>query len=390
MKNQYSKFGNATPKIMERSKNQNRIFGLDFMRAAAILMVLVGHCSWIFPENNNIFTALMALSGFLGVEIFFVLSGFLIGRIIYRQFTEGDFNIKAVMHFLKRRWFRTFPNYFLILMVNLVIAFFIGFGIEGLWKYFFFLQNFATPMLPFFTESWSLSVEEFAYFILPFALLFVFLLFKPKNKPRQFLTVTLLLICVFILAKVLFNANAGNITISAWNLAVKSVVIYRLDSIFIGVLAGWIYMNYPDSWKKTKMLWMILGLVMIAFYTFGVGFFQLLIGRYPFFWNVLYLPLASVSVAFFLPVLSGWKSEKSLLHKPVTFISLISYSVYLLHYGVVLQTMKHFVDTKNLSPVMAIAFTSAYLFTTIFLSAVLYRFYEKPMMDKRDSGRFNR
>jgi peptidoglycan/LPS O-acetylase OafA/YrhL len=369
---------------MEALRGQKRIFGLDLMRAVAILLVMAGHCAWIFRQNDSIFTALMALAGFLGVEIFFVLSGFLIGRIIYRQYTEGNFNRTAVLHFLKRRWFRTFPNYFLILMVNMVIAFFVGFSIDGLWRYFFFIQNFARPMLPFFTESWSLSVEEFAYVILPFTLLAAFTFIKTGNKPHQFLLVNLLLIAIFVVTKIVYNNNTANQTIDEWNLAVKSVVIYRLDSIFIGVLAGWFYMNYHGFWQRTRFLWAALGAVMIGFYTFGVGFLGLSIGRYPFFWNVVYLPLASVSVALFLPVLSEWQKGKTPLAKAITFISLISYSIYLLHYGVVLQTMKHFVDTENLSAISSVIFTAVYVGMTIFLSWTLYRFYEKPMTDKRE------
>jgi peptidoglycan/LPS O-acetylase OafA/YrhL len=364
-------------------KSQKRIFGLDLMRATAILLVLAGHCSWIFRENDSIFTALIALAGFLGVEIFFVLSGFLIGRIIYRQFTERDFGREAVFYFLKRRWFRTLPNYFLILMVNMIIAFFVGFSVDGLWQYFFFLQNFAWPMKPFFTESWSLSVEEFAYVVLPFSLLAAFALLRPKNKSRQFLVVTVLLTLTFIGTKFLYNANTQNTTIDQWNVALKSVVVYRLDSIFIGVLAGWIYMNHHDFWQRTKYLWAMLGTLMIGFYTFGVGLLGLFIDPYPFFWNVIYLPLASVSVAFFLPVLSEWNKARSAIARCITFISLISYSIYLLHYGVVLQTMKHMVDTENLSALSAVVFTTLYVAITIFLSWVLYRFYEKPIMDKR-------
>ncbi|RZJ31551.1 MAG: acyltransferase [Flavobacterium sp.] len=371
---------------MEQSNSRSRIFGLDLMRAAAIILVLFGHCAWIFPKSNTAFTALMALSGFLGVEVFFVLSGFLIGRIIYREFVKGDFTIRSVMHFLRRRWFRTFPNYFLILIVNILIAFYIGYSIDGLWKYFFFVQNFASPMLPFFTESWSLSVEELAYFLLPFALLAAFSVAKPKDRSLRFLTVTLLLIATFIITKVVYNSHHLVTTLEEWNLAVKSVVIFRLDSIFIGVLCAWIYENYRNFWKKTQMFWMFCGMTMIGFYTFGVGRFQIGIERFPFFWNVIYLPLSSLTVAFFLPMLSEWKTEKSFIRKPVTFISLISYSVYLVHYGIVLQLLKQFVDTESLPFLHGALFTAAYLAITIVLSYLLYRFYEKPMMDRRETS----
>lgn len=182
--------------------------------------------------------------------------------------------------------------------------------------------------------------------------------------------------------KILYNASSGNTTIGQWNGALKPVVIYRLDAIFIGVLCAWIYANYFGFWQRTKIFWLCLGCGMMAFFTFGVGFLGLFIDRYPFFWNVLYLPLVSVSVAFFLPVLSQWKSN-SLLRKPITFISLVSYSIYLLHYSIILQTMKYFTDTENLSSGGVLLFTACYLSVTICCSWILYVFYEKPMTNLR-------
>jgi peptidoglycan/LPS O-acetylase OafA/YrhL len=140
------------------------------------------------------FYQVLQLFGFFGVEIFFVLSGFLIGKILYQLYLEEDFSLATVFYFLKRRWFRTLPNYYLILLINIVIAVIIGYEMPQLWRYFFFLQNFKITMLPFFTESWSLSVEEFAYVVLPFFVLFLSVIVKPKNKATFFLYAILLLI----------------------------------------------------------------------------------------------------------------------------------------------------------------------------------------------------
>jgi peptidoglycan/LPS O-acetylase OafA/YrhL len=155
-------------KIEKVTNNHTRIFGLDLMRTIAILMVLSGHCLWIYPQDDSLFHQLLQLFGFFGVEIFFVLSGFLIGKILYHLYLKDDFSLATVFYFLKRRWFRTFPNYYLVLLINILIAGFIGQETPKLWRYFFFLQNFKITMLPFFTESWSLSIEEFAYIVLPF------------------------------------------------------------------------------------------------------------------------------------------------------------------------------------------------------------------------------
>ncbi|WP_293891706.1 acyltransferase family protein [Flavobacterium sp.] len=171
-----------------------RIFGLDLMRAMAISMVLCSHILWIYNPNDGLIRQLFALFGFLGVEFFFVLSGFLIGRILYGIYIKDDYTIKSALHFLKRRWFRTLPNYFLILIINIIITFTLGYSMPKLGLYFIFLQNGFYKMSTFFPESWSLSVEEWAYMVLPISLLLFSVFYKPKNKKRFFLCIILLLI----------------------------------------------------------------------------------------------------------------------------------------------------------------------------------------------------
>jgi peptidoglycan/LPS O-acetylase OafA/YrhL len=350
------------------------------MRALAIMLVLAGHCAWIFPPSDGVAMQLLALSGYLGVEVFFVLSGFLIGNILYRMFLE-KFTLSSTIIFLKRRWYRTLPNYYLILLVNIGIANYIGYEIAELWRYFLFLQNFAMPMLPFFTESWSLSIEEFAYVLLPLSLL---LAASFNNRKVTFFNVVFVLWVVFILNKMYYHSNSEVLSMDQWNLAVKSVVIFRLDAILTGVLCSWLYWNYRRSWNALRRIFLGIGILMLIFLVFGVGILGLFIENYPFFWNVLYLPLTSIMVACFLPVLSTWRSTASALSLPVTFVSKISYSMYLLHYGVVLQLMKfqYHIDGATLTEL--VFFTAIYFAATIVLSCLLYRFYERPMMDLRD------
>ena len=135
-----------------------RIFGLDLMRAVAILFVVFSHALWIVPELPGLPGELLRLMGVLGVEIFFVLSGFLIGRILLNQFSVA-YNKAKLQYFWVRRWFRTLPNYYLILLLNIAILFYIGRELpDSLWQYFFFLQNAFSAMDIFFTESWSLPI----------------------------------------------------------------------------------------------------------------------------------------------------------------------------------------------------------------------------------------
>jgi peptidoglycan/LPS O-acetylase OafA/YrhL len=123
---------------------------------------------------------------------------------------------------------------------------------------------------------------------------------------------------------------------------------------------------------------------MLLFLFFSLGHFGLLIAIQPLFWNVLYLPLLSIAVACFLPFLSDWRESPSFIGKPITYISIISYSIYLLHYSVVLQLMKYSFPMDVQNRLGLYFFTMVYLLITLVLSAILYRFYEKPMMDLRD------
>ncbi|UPT71473.1 MAG: hypothetical protein M0D53_03600 [Flavobacterium sp. JAD_PAG50586_2] len=169
-----------------------------------------------------------------------------------------------------------------------------------------------------------------------------------------------------------------------WNVSLKSVMIYRLDAIFMGVLCAWISINYAKKWTEFKLSFAIVGgLIMLLMY-FGMGYLQILPTTFPFVWNVVYLPLASLSIAFFIPFFSQLETTISVVKKPIVFISKTSYSIYLLHYSVILQLFMLFVD-REATLLQLHCITALYLATTLILSYVLYRFFEKPIMDLRDN-----
>jgi peptidoglycan/LPS O-acetylase OafA/YrhL len=362
---------------------KQRIFGLDILRAAAIIMVVCSHVLWIYPKSNAFIPTLFELFGFWGVELFFVLSGFLIGSILCKTFINENFTLKSVFHFLKRRWFRTLPNYYLVLLLNILIAFFLGFSIENTGSYFLFLQNFASKSPSFFPESWSLSIEEFTYLLLPFSLFFVGLS-TVKNKAKLFLLVIVALILVFWMNKFYYHSQHKISNMSEWNLNLKSVLIYRIDGILVGVLAAWFSFNFDVIWKKSKGIFAIIGFGILFFLMFGIIPLNLTIEQKPFFWNVLYLPITSVAFGFLLPFFSEWKTYANPVLYPVELISKISYSIYLLHYSIILQLLKVFMDTSQMSTTERHFFTLIYLTITFLLSYILYRFYEKPIMNWRD------
>ncbi|MEQ9695374.1 acyltransferase [Shimia sp. SDUM112013] len=140
---------------------------LNGLRFICIAMVLWHHAQPVQSETWPILDR-----GFLGVDFFFVLSGFLITTLLLRERDRtGRFSLR---HFYIRRALRILPVYFFV--VTLVAAYFIG--IKGETRYFtqlpyyyLFLSNFLTDHIPTLSITWSLSVEEQYYLLWPLALL---------------------------------------------------------------------------------------------------------------------------------------------------------------------------------------------------------------------------
>ena len=355
------------------------------MRAIAILFVVFSHALWIVPDAKGLIPDILKLAGVIGVEIFFVLSGFLIGRIVYKIFISDDFNYNKVKYFWVRRWFRTLPNYYLILIINIILALYLGSELpNNLWLYFLFLQNFAWEMPVFFTESWSLPIEEFAYIIGPL-LLYAILFFKWRiNKSKLFGIVTLLIIVFFISTKIIYNSIINESDMMFWNVNLKAISIYRIDAIYIGVFAAYLSMIKPMLWDKVSWLSFIIGAIVFFGLNYIIPTQQVFIQTHPFFWNVMYLPINSLAIAFCLPLLSNIKSAPKFISIPITTISIISYSMYLLHYSIVLQLLKYFIPSDGLSSIDVYIYISVYVIITILLSYILYLVFEKPMMNIRD------
>jgi len=365
-----------------------RIYGLDLMRAFAIIMVLVSHAAYIFPEHNNALSGLLQLIGFQGVEVFFVLSGFLIGGILLKIINSTNFSISDITYFWIRRWFRTLPLYFLILLVNIGIAYYIGYTMpDNLWVYFVFLQNFASEHVSFFPESWSLSVEEHAYILAPIVL-FIGNMFL-KNKQKAFLWSTIILILIFTLTKLTYYIAHKDSPTSLifWNLNLKALVIYRLDAIYYGFVLAYIYFYKRTFFKVMRYKLFLLGIVLIAvlnlLYPIGLVF-----KTQPFYLNVLYLPLNTIGIALLLPFLFYMSKPHMKLQNIVLRISVYSYAMYLLHYTFILYIMQLIYPFEGLKLYQKMICVLVYLSITYILSSMVYKYYEKPLTNLRDKKFF--
>lgn len=363
-------------------QNKQRIFGLDVIRATAILMVVFSHVYYLIDNSNPLLISLSGLFGFFGVELFFVLSGFLIGSILLKNFLSDEFSIKNIIHFLKRRWFRTLPNYYLVLIINLIIALALGFPLDNWLSYFFFMQNFSNYSITIFNESWSLSIEEWAYLLVPVALFFGWKLFK-NNKKWGFLFISILLIVFFHLLRFGVYLENDFSDMTTWNSNLKSLTIYRIDSILFGFVTAWLHMFYKEMLQKYKVYLFIISLHLFVFQFVIMNVLGFDIVATPLYYKVFYFTLTSFTIFLAMPLFVYWSTSKTVFSKPIQMMSKISYSMYLLHYSIVTVLFKYSLSKLGfeISPALIIVI---YLFTTILLSYLLYKYYEKPIMDLRN------
>lgn len=348
-----------------------RNFGLDLFRALAILLVVLSHGKFLL--NGTVLENFPYVKMLDGVDLFFVLSGFLIGGILLKSSSEG-LNWPGVAHFWKRRWLRTLPNYYLILLLNFI---FVSVGIISGdlnvfgWKFIVFLQNFSKPLIGFFWESWSLAVEEWFYIFTP---LLLWLLLKKFKLKVSFLIVTL----VLMLGPLLYRAYSFDVTLDDFwfDVKVRKVVLMRLDAISFGLLLAWIYYFHKSIWDKWKNVMLVLGVGIILFLlNYGAS-------NSSFYRQVFYFTITPLAIALVLPWFEGVTSSWKRLVGAVTHVSKISYSMYLINLALVAQVLGlNFPVQGNLDGIMKYL---SYWVIVISVSSALYYFVERPILKWRD------
>jgi peptidoglycan/LPS O-acetylase OafA/YrhL len=355
-----------------------RFFGLDFLRALSISLLLFSHSSWIY-NSTGILGKLQDASGFLGVELFIVLSGFLIGGILYKQFLHENYSLKDARLFISRRLMRVLPSYYLAILIITVIYLSFGFSVSEVWRYPLLIQNFSSPIPAFFSESWSLPVKEMGYIFVVILLLAISKLFTKSSKQVLFLTVVIGLIVFTFLSKLYYDNNSSNLLMTNWSFEIRSVVIYRLDSVLIGVLFGYSYHNYKGFLISKRKLFSAVGILLFIVLFLCIMVFKIRLTNASWFWNMLCLPMVSLAICMFIPFLLSLETPSQRIGNGVTFICKIAYSIYLIHYSIVLFLLKYFIDTSNFGLWQLNIFAILYVSITVGVSYLLYTYFEKPI-----------
>lgn len=300
-----------------------RLKGLDFLRGIAILLILLRH------RHISNFTTNM---GWIGVDLFFVLSGFLVSKLIIEEYINTNtFKPKT---FLIRRGFKIYPLYFfcyLFYFAPLIIN--NSFSITSFLSDVFFLQNYTSGWGYAFGASWSLAVEEHFYFAIAIFSYFGIRFLKKKNllsfKTLRNIIISLLITCLFL-------RITSNLLFPYQDVRHSTMTHLRIDSLLTGVL---ISLYYHFRFEKIKLLVQKNKLILVILLIIGISwtpftdplpsFFVKTIG-----FSILYLSFSILLLFFLIQEHITTTLNKVISPTIVNFISKIgasSYAIYLIH-----------------------------------------------------------
>ncbi len=329
---------------------------IDGLRAIAVLSVVIYHA---FPDTLK--------AGFMGVDIFFVISGYLISSIIFENIDRGSFSFGQ---FYGRRIKRIFPALTLVLLSCLVFGWFGLLGDEfkqlgkhmaagaGFVSNFFLWQesgyfNNAAETKPLL-HLWSLAIEEQFYIVWP---LIVWLTWKRKW----------LFLSVFIglgVASFAYNVHLVRLDPTATFFSPAT----RIWELLAGVLLAYMKVR-PSAWQPSQRqlnMASTLGLALLAF-----GLYRIDKGRpYPGTWALLPI-LGSFCLIFAGP--AAWFNRLVLSNRVLVWVGLISFPLYLWHWPIL--SLMRIVESETPSlgyRVLAVGFS-------VLLAWMTYYFAEKPI-----------
>ena len=317
----------------DESTTGRHIAALDGVRGLAVVLVLLEH---LFVRNPNPagswpvrFVALLFSSGWVGVDLFFVLSGFLITGILY----DTQRGPRFFRNFYARRALRIFPLYYALLFVLIAVSTAQGYHwyLKGTLLYLTYLHTlwiggvgYTTAPWVNINHLWSLAVEEQFYLVWP---LLVFLL-----KTRRRIVVAALVGTACSIALRCWVYAAG--VLHTYHYATYSWSPTRLDGLLVGAVLA---MLIRSRWRAEVLRWAPL--------VFGTGaVLSLLVvssarGMFPFYYPLLGIagyPLFAVTFA----ALIGWALETGSVASRVCGVRFLrlfgrySYGIYVYHYVV--------------------------------------------------------
>jgi len=362
------------------NNEQNRNFGLDLCRAIAILLVVFGHM--LEHSSPAQWLAGSGFMGMFGVDLFFCLSGFLIGRILIKESHRWHkIPQSGLLRFWYRRWMRTLPLYFFFLLVWLQWDWRGPTTLGEQLPYLLFAQNLAWPMSDFYLLTWSLAIEEWFYYLFPLMVLVV-IAFGGSSR-RGMLFTTFLFIVVPFCARILFGEQIAGF--DNFNKGMRHIVIFRLDALGFGVATACLYVWYKPFFEKLAKLWPISFLLVAACIIMTKMGFPLIAGSE--LWMSVYLSISAIAFAGLIPFFNNIRIQRSsTVTRFIQFTSRISYSMYLGHIIAFIAVMNglHWLEIFDLIYPRPWLVYPLFFLVVYALSILTYYCVEMPVLQLRD------
>ena len=337
---------------------------LDVLRTLAVSLVLFYHLQGSFLQAHLTLRTPVVRFGWSGVDLFFVLSGVLIGGQLWKELKASG--TVAVPRFILRRGFRIWPLYYSVVVLLFAERVFFGRKRFGLWLDATFLANYF-PTRHQVGGGWSLCIEEQFYLLIPILLMVAAKFVSPRRLLGLVLAwlVALPLIRHFVLLGMSNPEEMYN--------AVYFPFHTHSDGLAVGLLISWIMTWKPEIMRLGRWLDVGLGLVCIGAFAFWyVASFTLLYLAVAVSFGALTLLLLRVP----LPSLFRWRV--------FYVISRLSYGVYLLHPGLLRYVIP--CHTRLFGHAFPGYFTAFFLWgaVTLGLAFVTFSFIELPFLKLRD------
>jgi peptidoglycan/LPS O-acetylase OafA/YrhL len=354
--------------------------GLDLLRAIAIAWVMLFH-SYLVGGLGEDF-AWLSRYGWMGVDLFFVLSGYLIGQQVLAKLAAGrDFSFAE---FYLRRAYRILPAFAVVLAAYAALpALREAPGMEPWWKFAGFYMNLSIDYAEnsAFSHAWSLCVEEHFYLLFP--MLAFALTRKPSVGRFVVLCVAIVMAGIALRSAVWLHdsalAEAGLVTRNWFVEDIYYPTWNRLDGLLAGVVLAAIHVFRPQWWRAAQgraNVALVAGLAVLAlsFWLFRerTGLLGNSIG-----WPVLSFALGLLVFAGAAD--RGWLGRQRV--PGMAWLAAVSYSVYLSH-----KLAFHAVQTvagEGLEGTGLLAF-ACYAIAALAVGALLHYGVERPFLLLRD------
>ena len=352
-----------------------RLPGLDLLRAIAVLWTMQFHSFIVGGLGPD--WSWLSRYGWLGVDLFFVLSGYLIGGQLLRPLAKGE--APSLREFYIKRAFRILPAFWAVLAVYLLWP---GFreapGMEPAWKFLLFVVNVSIDygQNAAFSHVWSLCVEEHFYLLFP--VLALLLSRRPSAALFWSVCITVLLGGIALRAGIWLHFDATdpprpwfveNIYYPTWN---------RLDGLLMGVMLATWQAYRPALWTRAGRhanLFLLAGVLVMAL---ALWLFRDRVGLLG---NSIGWPVAALGLA--LLVFAGAQSNGLIGARTLPgagWIAAISYSLYLVHKPMYAVVQNHWGEMLDGQGMLA---WLAYGLASILAAALLYYAVERPFLRLR-------